>query len=88
MPAVPNWPPSDPSPAADAEYTSDIAFLPVHPSAHFPGRIRAAINWERVMNTFKLQRLNFGSAKALTRDGLIGDFTEEEVRDSLYPPMG
>lgn len=40
------------------------------------------------MKTFKLQRLNLGSASALTRDGLIGEFTEKEVRDSLYPPMG
>lgn len=40
------------------------------------------------MNTFKLQRLSFGSAKTLTRDGLIGEFIEKDVRDSLYPPMG
>lgn len=40
------------------------------------------------MKTFKLQRLAFGSAKVLTRDGLIGEFTEKDVRDSLYPPMG
>lgn len=40
------------------------------------------------MKTIKLRLVGFGSARALTRDGLIGEFTEKDVRDSLYPPMG
>lgn len=88
MPAVLNWPPNDPSPAADAEYTSDIALLPVHPGAHSPGHIRGDQTKESVMTGFNFKRISLGSAKALTRDGIDGEYTEFIVRDSLYPPMG
>ncbi|CAM2831989.1 hypothetical protein [Brevundimonas diminuta] len=40
------------------------------------------------MNTFKLRLVSFGSAKALTRDGMGEEFIEGLVRDSLYPPAG
>lgn len=40
------------------------------------------------MNTTTLLRVGFGSAKALTRDGLEGEYTEVRVNDSLYPPAG
>ena len=40
------------------------------------------------MKTTRLIRVAFGSAKALTRDGNIGDFTEVLANDSQYPPAG
>lgn len=40
------------------------------------------------MKTTLLTRVSFGSAKALTRDGFQGDYTELRVNDSLYPPAG
>lgn len=40
------------------------------------------------MTGFNFKRISLGSAKALTRDGIGGEYTEFVVRDSLYPPMG
>jgi len=40
------------------------------------------------MTGFKFERISFGSARTLTRDGIGGEYTEFIVRDSLYPPMG
>ncbi len=38
------------------------------------------------MTTFKL--ISFGSAKALTRDMLTGEYAEIQVNDSFLPPIG
>ncbi|MFA4952494.1 hypothetical protein [Brevundimonas sp.] len=40
------------------------------------------------MKTTTLIRVSFGSAKALTRDGLTGPYTEVKIQDSLFPPAG
>jgi len=40
------------------------------------------------MKTTLLNRISFGSAKALTQDGLTGDYQEKEVEDSRFPPAG
>lgn len=62
--------------------------MPLRPGVLSLRHLRGDQTRETEMHTFKLQRLAFGSAKSLTRDGLIGEFTEKEVRDSEYPPMG
>lgn len=40
------------------------------------------------MKTTILNRVTFGSAKALTRDGVGGRYTEILANDSEYPPVG
>jgi|GEM_PF-745230 len=40
------------------------------------------------MKTTNLLRVTFGSARALTRDGLTGPYTEVKIQDSLFPPAG
>ena len=40
------------------------------------------------MKTTALKRVSFGSAKALTRDGLGIQFMEGAVRNGLYPTGG
>lgn len=40
------------------------------------------------MSTFKLRLVSFGSAKALTRDGMGEEFLEVQIRNGLYPTAG
>ena len=40
------------------------------------------------MKATTLFSVSFGSARALTRDGLTGLSQEREVNDSLFPPAG
>lgn len=40
------------------------------------------------MKTIHLTRVSLGGAKALTRDGLMGNYQEVEAWDSLYPAAG
>ncbi len=62
--------------------------MPAPPGALFAGHLRGDNQGREKMKTSKLRLVGFGRARVLTRDGLIGEFTEKEVRDSLYPPMG
>lgn len=40
------------------------------------------------MKTPILSLVRLGSARALTRDGIPGDYNEVRFNDSLYPPAG
>lgn len=40
------------------------------------------------MKTITLTRVSFGSARALTRDGIGGQYTEVLANDSERPPAG
>ncbi|HEY4587101.1 MULTISPECIES: hypothetical protein [Brevundimonas] len=40
------------------------------------------------MTTSKLRIVSLGSARALTRDLIGGDFTEVNMNDSREPPLG
>ncbi|MFW2345727.1 MAG: hypothetical protein ACN4EU_10520 [Brevundimonas mediterranea] len=40
------------------------------------------------MKTTTLRLVSFGSARALTRDGMGTEFNEVKIADSLYPPAG
>jgi hypothetical protein len=40
------------------------------------------------MKNLKLRLVSIGSARALTRDGIPGDYNEVHIADSLYPPAG
>lgn len=72
-------PPEDPNPDGDVRYTPNIASRPCNLRAQYPCHIRGDNPGETEMKTTKLRLINFGSAKALTRDNIQGDDTEMGV---------
>lgn len=80
-----NSEPGNPNPF---KYTPDIALQPADLRAHWLRHIRGDQPKETEMKTTKLRLVRFGSAKALTRDGLGTVFEEAGIKNGLRPTEG
>lgn len=78
----------DRNPDGDVRYTPNIASRTCNLRAQYPCHIRGDNPGETEMKMTKLRLVSFGSAKALTRDGMGEVFIELDIQNGKYPTAG